>query len=58
MSFWSKLKRKRDEQLERTRQEAYLKATARGATPEEARKAADRAARSGTNSAINGAINS
>ncbi|XVV15038.1 hypothetical protein ACQP2X_12065 [Actinoplanes sp. CA-131856] len=58
MSFWSNLKRKRDEQTDRRRQEAYLKATAQGATPEQARKAADRAARSRTNAAINGAINS
>lgn len=59
MSLFSKLKRKRNEQIEQRRTEATLKAAGRGATPEEARRAGDRAARRGnTNAAITGAISS
>ncbi|MEU8112258.1 hypothetical protein AB0B94_25945 [Micromonospora sp. NPDC048986] len=58
MTIWSRLKERRDRQIQQRRQEAYLRATAGGATPEEARKAADRAERSGTNAAIIGSINS
>jgi hypothetical protein len=56
MSLFSRLKRKRNEQIEQRRTEATLKAAARGATPEEARRAGDRAARGYTNAAITGAI--
>jgi len=58
MSFWSKLKRRRTEQIEQRRSEAFLKATAQGATPQQARRAADRAAQGNTNAAITGAISS
>ena len=59
MSFWSKLRDKRQARLDQVRTEATLKAAAKGATPEEARKAGDRAARRGnTNAAITSAINS
>ncbi|MFI6066646.1 hypothetical protein ACIA47_15485 [Micromonospora sp. NPDC051227] len=58
MTIWSRLKDRRNRQLQQRRQEAYLRASAGGATPEEARKAADRAERSGTNAAIIGSINS
>lgn len=59
MSFFSKLKRKRAEQIEQRRTDATLKAAAAGATPEEARRAGERAARRGnTNAAITGSINS
>ena len=52
MAFFERLKRKRKEQVEGRRSEAYLKAMARGATPEQARKAGDRAARGNTNAVI------
>ncbi|WP_167493051.1 hypothetical protein [Micromonospora ureilytica] len=58
MTMWSRLKDRRKKQIQQRRQEAYLRATAGGATPEEARKAADRAERGGTNAAITGLINS
>jgi hypothetical protein len=58
MSFLSRLKRRREAIVEQRRSEAFLRATARGATPEQARKAADRAARGNTNAAITSAINS
>ncbi|MBM0205993.1 hypothetical protein JNW90_25480 [Micromonospora sp. STR1s_5] len=58
MTIWSRLKDRRNGQLQQRRQEVYLRASAGGATPEEARKAADRAERSGTNAAIIGSINS
>jgi hypothetical protein len=57
MSFWSKLNRRRKEVTEQRRSEAFLRATAAGATLEESRKAADRAARGNTSAAITGAIN-
>jgi hypothetical protein len=44
--------------IEQRRAEAFLRATSHGATPEQARKAADRAARGNTNAAITGAISS
>jgi hypothetical protein len=57
MSFWSRLRSKRQAQLDRIRTEATLKAAAGGATPEEARQAGDRAVRRGTtNAAITSAI--
>jgi hypothetical protein len=57
MSFWSKLRSKRQARLEEVRRDATLKAAAEGATPEQARKAGDRAARRGTtNAAITGSI--
>jgi hypothetical protein len=59
MSFWSRLKSSRRQRVEQERNEAFLKAMAQGATPQQARKAADRAARRGnTNAAITSAINS
>ncbi|MGW0214482.1 hypothetical protein ACWDXH_08810 [Micromonospora chokoriensis] len=58
MTIWSRLKERRNKQIQQRRQEAYLRASAGGATPEEARKAADRAENGGTNAAIMGAINS
>jgi len=57
MSFWSKLRSKRQAQLDEVRRNATLKAAARGATPEQARKAGDRATRRGTtNAAITSSI--
>jgi hypothetical protein len=56
MSFWSMLRRKRNEQIEQRRTEATLKAAARGATPEQAKRAGERAARGNTNAAITGGI--
>ncbi|WP_250004778.1 hypothetical protein [Actinoplanes sp. M2I2] len=59
MSFWSKLRGKRQARLDEVRRDATLKAAAGGATPEQARKAGERAARRGsTNAAITGSINS
>ena len=59
MSFWSKLRSRRRARIEEIRRDATLKAAANGATPEEARRAGDRAARRGnTNAAITSAINS
>ncbi|WP_410813421.1 hypothetical protein [Micromonospora sp. 067-2] len=58
MTMWSKLKNWRDRQVQQRRQKAYLDATAVGATPEEARTVADRAARSRTNAAVTSSINS
>jgi hypothetical protein len=59
MSFWSKLRAKRQAQLERIERDATLKAAAQGASPEQARRAGRRAARRGnTNAAITSAINS
>ena len=46
----------RTEQIERWRVEATLAAAARGATPEQARRAGDRAARGNTNAAITGSL--
>ncbi|WP_329454197.1 hypothetical protein [Streptomyces sp. NBC_01497] len=57
MSFIGKLKRKRAEQVEQRRTEATLNAAAAGATPEQAKRAGDRAARGNTNAAITSAIN-
>jgi hypothetical protein len=58
MGFWSKLRKRRDEQIEQRRTEATMRAMAGGATPEQARKAGDRAAsRGNTNAAITSAIN-
>lgn len=57
MAFFERLKRKRKEQVEQRRSEAYLKAMARGATPAQAQKAGDRAASGNSNAAITGAIN-
>ncbi|MGX1851723.1 hypothetical protein [Streptomyces sp. NPDC055299] len=56
MSFLSNLKRKRAEQIEQRRTEAMLAAVARGATPEQAQRAGERAARGNTNAAIAGSI--
>ena len=56
MAFFDRLKRKRREQVEQRRSAAYLTATARGATPEQAAKAGDRAARGNTGAAITSAI--
>ncbi|AGL16230.1 hypothetical protein [Actinoplanes sp. N902-109] len=59
MSIWSKLRSKRQARLEEIRRDATLQAAARGATPEQARRAGDRAARRGnTNAAITSSINS
>jgi hypothetical protein len=59
MSFLSRLKSRHNKRIEQRRSEAFLKATAGGASPEQARKAADQAARRGnTNAAITSAINS
>ncbi|WP_405783522.1 hypothetical protein [Streptomyces sp. NBC_00859] len=59
MSFLTNLKRKRAEQIEQRRTAATLEAAARGESPEQARRAGERAARRGnTNAAITGAINS
>lgn len=58
MSIWSRLKKRRSEQIEQRRNEAVAKAMARGATPEEAKAAGERAARGHTTSAVLGAINS
>lgn len=57
MSFLSDLKRKRAELIEERRTQAMLKAASLGATPEQARRAGDRAARANTNAAITSAIN-
>ncbi|WP_433458834.1 hypothetical protein [Micromonospora sp. CA-248212] len=54
MSFWNRLKQRRNEQIEQRRQEAMAKAMARGATPEEV-VAGERAAR-GNTAAVLGAI--
>ncbi|WP_329460702.1 hypothetical protein [Streptomyces sp. NBC_01497] len=60
MSFFGKLKRRQSEQAEARRAQAMMEAVARGATPEEAQRAGDRAARrrANTNAAIMGSINS
>jgi hypothetical protein len=58
LTFLSSLRAKRAEQVEQRRNEAVLKANAQGATPEQARRAGERAARGNTNAAITGAINS
>lgn len=59
MGFLSKLRAKRQAHLEKIRQDATMKALAKGASPEQARKAGDRAVRRGnTNAAITSAINS
>ena len=59
MSFWSKLRSRRQARLEEIQRDATLKAAAEGATPEQARRAGERAARRGsTNAAILGSINS
>ncbi|MEV4349885.1 hypothetical protein AB0J83_35960 [Actinoplanes sp. NPDC049596] len=58
MSIWSWFKKKRSEQIEQRRNEAVAKAMARGATPEQAMAAGERAARGTTNTAVIGAINS
>jgi hypothetical protein len=58
MGFWSKLKKRRNDERERRRTEATMKAASLGATPEQARRAGDRAANGTTNAAILGAINS
>jgi hypothetical protein len=58
MSFLSTWKRKRTEQIEQRRTAATLKAAARGASPEQAKRAGDRAARGNTDAAITGSINS
>ncbi|MEU7928164.1 hypothetical protein [Micromonospora sp. NPDC049801] len=55
MSFWNRLKQRRNEQIEQRRQEAMAKAMARGATPEEVVAAGERAAR-GNTAAVLGAI--
>ncbi|MFY1616942.1 hypothetical protein [Micromonospora sp. WMMD736] len=55
MSFWSRLKQRRGEQIEQRRQEAMAKAMARGAAPEEVVAAGERAAR-GNTAAVLGAI--
>ncbi|GAA2307933.1 hypothetical protein OHT20_38885 [Streptomyces caniferus] len=57
MSFLGNLKRKRAELIEERRTQATLKAASLGATPEQARRAGDRAARGNTNAAITSAIN-
>jgi hypothetical protein len=57
-SFFSRLRAKRTDQVEQRRNEAILKANALGATPEQARRAGERAARGNTNAAITGSINS
>ncbi|WP_345633951.1 hypothetical protein [Rugosimonospora acidiphila] len=58
MSFWSRLKQRQSEQVEQRRNKAIEEALARGATPDQAKRAGDRAARRYTNAAITGAINS
>jgi len=58
MSIFSKLAEKRKRQSEQRRNEAVAKALARGATPEQAKVAGERAARRASNGAIMGAINS
>ncbi|GAA2514943.1 hypothetical protein [Winogradskya humida] len=59
MSIWSKLRSKRQARLDEVRRDATLKAAAGGATPEQARRAGDRAvSRGNTNAAITSAISS
>ncbi|MCX4883269.1 MULTISPECIES: hypothetical protein [unclassified Streptomyces] len=58
LSFLSSLRARRAQQAEQRRNEAILKANALGATPEQARRAGERAARGNTNAAITGAISS
>ncbi|MEU7873116.1 hypothetical protein [Dactylosporangium sp. NPDC049140] len=56
MSIWSWFKKTRRERVEQLHNEAVAKAMARGATPEEAMAAGERAAR-GTNAAMIAIIN-
>jgi hypothetical protein len=58
MSFLRRLKQRHNERVERRRNEAIEKALGRGATPEQAQRAGDRAARRYTNAAITSSINS
>ncbi|MBM2617874.1 hypothetical protein JIG36_20155 [Actinoplanes sp. LDG1-06] len=57
MSIWSRFKKRRSDKREQLRTEAVAKAMARGATPEQAKAAGDRAASGTTNAAVLGAIN-
>jgi hypothetical protein len=57
MSMWSRFKKRRREKMEQQRSEAVARAMARGATPEEAAAAGERAARGNTAVAVMGAIN-
>ncbi|WP_033337879.1 hypothetical protein [Catenuloplanes japonicus] len=54
---WSRLTKRRNDEIERRRTAATLEAASLGATPEQARKIGDRAASGHTNTAIIGAIN-
>ncbi|MFI7549424.1 hypothetical protein ACIBQ2_06720 [Micromonospora sediminimaris] len=57
MSFWSWFKKRRRRKIEQQRTEAVARAMARGATPEEAMAAGERAARGNTRATMMGAIN-
>jgi hypothetical protein len=60
-SFLSAVRARRAQQAElaeQRRNEAILKANAEGATPEQARRAGERAARRNSNAAVIGSINS
>jgi hypothetical protein len=58
MSIFSRLAEKRKRRSEQRRDEAVAKAMARGATPEQAKAAGERAVRRASDGAILGAINS
>ncbi|MGW0214760.1 hypothetical protein ACWDXH_10225 [Micromonospora chokoriensis] len=57
MSIWSRFKKRRREKIEQQRSEAVARAMARGATPQEAAAAGERAARGNTATTMMGAIN-
>ncbi|WFE52501.1 MULTISPECIES: hypothetical protein [unclassified Micromonospora] len=57
MSIWSRFTKRRREKIEQQRSEAVARAMARGATPEEAAAAGERAARGNTATTMMGAIN-
>jgi hypothetical protein len=58
MSIWSKLRSRRQAHIEQARNAAMLKAASEGATPDQVRRAGDRAASGTTNAAILGSISS
>ncbi|MEU8423109.1 hypothetical protein AB0C15_19755 [Micromonospora sp. NPDC048835] len=57
MSIWSWFTQRRKEKIEQQRTEAVAAAMARGATPEQAVAAGERAARGNTAASVMGAIN-
>ncbi|MEU8214460.1 hypothetical protein AB0C47_01650 [Micromonospora taraxaci] len=57
MSIWSRFKKRRREKIEQQRSETVARAMARGATPQEAAAAGERAARGNTATTMMGAIN-